>query len=745
MLRVAHSGKWRPNRIRSAQLVLVGSADVKWLEHKGVEMEIGKGFSRSNSLIARAVQYAAIMVALLTAPFASAQNEYWPVATLQPPGLDAQLTPIAGVALAGDFAVTVYKPTPTLGYRVFLRKRNAQGWDAPQLLVQGQPGEGENVAVSADADHIAIGLRKSDTNGRVDVYVRNGNNWNLQQAIPAAQGAGPVTGPSPNFGYVVSLRQSLLTVSSGDLTFTSQFDTYRFDSASAGWILAGYSAQSVTSTKLIARTDGQRVAACYQTNCSSVLHDGNGNFSSEGGFPASSPTPTDFEIDGDWFFVRQGTGLNAYQRSGITWTMRQQFSEMGSFALSGEKLVVVNSPTVNFYSVDPAGVWQLTATRESPSGMGGTALNPSFALSGIQSFNAENGPWLATGTVDGVADVASFRFGAAVSLAANRVWIGSPRHNEDFASGAIWMEPLDGNSAAFPRFIDAPSFSASGVGFGQVIATDGARVAVVSLPDYLAAPLKIRIYSATSLSPVVADITAPPTVTRASVVDVAIDGSTMVLFRRLSGAAEALVYVDSGAGYVLNQTIALTLSAVSKVMLRGDLLNAGQMQFQRTGGLTGNFSPIDPIVNPPGVVLNFSRMARYGSLLVIAANFPGAAEPIARIFSITQAGWAYSGDITRGAFTDASCFYPTAATFPMGGINMIACVTGTTLSIATPNTVGNNWTVMRSAAVPGVTSGPFSINGVAMEGDHVAIGEPGQSRVTVVDVTESIFSGGFDQ
>ena len=744
MLRVAHSGKSRQNRIRSAQLVLVGSADVKCLEHKGVEMDIGKGFSRINSLIALAVQCAAILVALFTAPFATAQNEYWPFATLQPPGLDAQLTPIAGVALAGDFAVTVYKPTPTLGYRVFLRKRNAQGWDAPQLLVQGQPGEGENVAVSADADHIAIGLPKSDTNGRVDIYLRIGNSWTLQQAIPAAQGVGPVTGPSPNFGYFVSLRQSLLTVSSGDRTFSSQFDTYRFDPASPAWILAGYSVQSVTSTSSIARTDGQRVSSCFSVSCSSRLHDGNGNFSAEGGFSASS-SGLAFEIDGEWFFVRQNSGLNAYQRSGTTWTMRQQFSETGSFALSGGKLVVANASTVNFYSVDGAGVWQPTETRESPSGSGGTVINPSFALAGIQSFIGQNGPWLASGTVEGVADVASFRFGAAVSLAANRVWIGTPRHNNDFASGAIWMEPLDGNSAAFPRFIDAPSFSASGVGFGQVIATDGARVAVVSLPDYLAAPLKIRIYSATSLSPVVADITAPPTVTRASVVDVAIDGSTMVLFRRLSGVAEALVYVDSGAGYVLNQTIALTLSAVSRVILRGDLLNVGQMQFQRTSGSTGNFSPIDPIVSPPGFFLNFSRMSRYGDLLVIAANSPAAGEPIARTFSMTSAGWTYAGDITRGAFPNASCFYPAAATLPIGGASKIACVTGTTLSIATPNPVGNDWTITRSAAVPGVMNGSFNINGVSIEGEHVAIGEPGHSRVTVVDITESIFSGGFDQ
>lgn len=228
-------------------------------EHQGVEMDIGKGFSRVNSVIARTVQCASVLVLLLAATFASAQNEYWPVARLQPPGLDAQLTPIADVALAGDVAVTVYKPSATLGYRVFLRKRNAQGWDAPQLLVQGQPGEGQNIAVSADADHIAIGLPKADSNGRVDVYVRNGLNWALQQRISAAPGAPPAGGITSNFGLFVSIAGQLLTVSSSDLSFTSQHDTYRYDTAVGSWVDAGFSQRNPLSTSTIAKTDGHRV------------------------------------------------------------------------------------------------------------------------------------------------------------------------------------------------------------------------------------------------------------------------------------------------------------------------------------------------------------------------------------------------------------------------------------------------------------------------------------------------------
>lgn len=484
--------------------------------------------------------------------------------------------------------------------------------------------------------------------------------------------------------------------------------------------------------------------ACYNTACSIRLFDNSGSIPGGGSVPFLSS----FTTAGEWIFGYANGALGAYQLSGTVWTLRQQFGAPFSYVVSSGKLKLRPSPAqqlMQFYEVDQSGVWQVVTMVDDPAPTVGNAINQSLALSGIQSFARQNGAWSPSGTVEGIADVASFRFGTAVSLAANHVWIGSPRHNNDFASGAIWMEPLDGNSAAFPRFVDAPHFSSSGVGFGQVIATDGDRVAVVSLPDYVAALLKIRVYSATSLSPIVADMAAPPTAQRASVVDVAIDNSTMVLFRRLGGAAEALVYVDSGAGYALNQTLTLTPSAVSKVTLRGDLLTVGQMQFQRTGGLTGNFSPIDPIVNPPGVVLNFSRLSRYGALMVVAANFPDAAEPIARSFSITSAGWTYAGDISRGAFPDASCFYPVAATLPMGGANMIACVTGTTLSIATPNPVGNDWTITRSAVVPGLTTGPSSINGVAIEGDHVAISEPGQSRVTVVDISESVFSAGFDQ
>ena len=714
-------------------------------------MEIQTASNRIHPTIERVGRFIAVCVLVLAATVVSAQNEYWPVATLQPPGLGAQLTPIAGVALAGDVAVTVYKQTQTLGYRVFLRKRNAQqAWDAPQLLVQGQPGEGEGVTVSADADHIAIGLPKVDTYGRVDVYVRNGTNWTLQQGIPAAPGAGPVTGPSPNFGYVVSLRQSLLVVSSGDLTFTSQFDTYRYDAANGNWILAGYSLQTVTSTKAIAKTDGQRVASCYDNTCRSFLYS-NGQFFSEGGFYLEGVSA--FEIDANWFFVRADGNLDGYRRIGSSWSMSQQFGLTNNFAVYDGRMIkqvyVTQSPAIGVYVDDGNNVWQLISTAEDPAPIGGTAISQDYALSGIQSLHTETGPfgpWSPSGTVEGVADMASFGFGTAVSLASNRVWIGSPRYNNDFGSGAVWMDSLDGNSPVSPRFRDAPAFSASNVGFGQTIATDGVRVAVASAPAINSlAPVKVRVYLATSISPIVMEITAPLTAFRATGVDLTIQGSTLALFRRSNGVAEALIYVDLGAGYVLNQTLPLPPTAVNKVLLQGDLLIFGQMQFQRSGGATGNFSAIDPIVNPPGVVLNFSRMSRYGNLLVIAANFPDAAEPIARVFSLTPAGWTYSGDISRGTFPSASCFYPAASPLATNGTGTIACMTGTTLSIATPNPVGNDWTVIRSASVPGLTNGPFNINGVAIDGEHVAIGEPGPSRVVVVDLTESIFSAGFDQ
>ena len=186
-------------------------------------MEIQMLSNCIDPIIKRAGRFIAVCALVFSASTANAQNEYWPIAKLQPPGLGAQSTPIAGVALAGDVAVTVYKQTQTIGYRVFLRTRNAQqAWDAPQLLVQGQPGEGDGVTVSADAGYIAIGLPKSDTYGRVDVYTRNGTTWTLQQVIPAAPRIGFGGGTTPNFGYVISLRQSLLVVSSGLQAFSTR-------------------------------------------------------------------------------------------------------------------------------------------------------------------------------------------------------------------------------------------------------------------------------------------------------------------------------------------------------------------------------------------------------------------------------------------------------------------------------------------------------------------------------------------
>ncbi len=741
MLAVPCSRKWIKNQILSVKSELKGRADELVLgAGLRVSMEIQMLSNCIDPIIKRAGRFIAVCVLILSASMAIAQNEYWPIATLQPPGLGAQITPIAGVALAGDVAVTVYKQTQTIGYRVFLRKRNAQGWDSPQLLVQGQPGEGEGVTVSADADHIAIGLRKADMNGRVDVYVRNGTDWILQQSIPAAP---PVYLPVADFGYAISLRQSLLVVSSANFPFLSQFDTYRYDTMASSWVLAGYSIASITGTAT-AKTDGQRVASCLNNRCGSRLHEGNGVFSAEGEFPAPS-APT-FAIDGEWIFTASsGQELRAYQRSGTTWTLRQQFGQAASFAVSGGRLIVgLTASSVQFYQLDGSGVWQLTESLADPAA-GSKTINQTYALSGIQSFTTAGGPWSTSGVVEGVSDVASFRFGAAVSLAANRVWIGSPGYNDDYGSGAVWMDALDGNSQTTPRNL-AATFLAPNLAFGQVVATDGIRVAVASLPSFGAAlPIQVRVYPATSTSTILANISTPPTATRAGVVDVAIEGNTLALLRAVGGVDEVLVYENIAASYVLQQTITLPPSAFKKVVLLGDLLLVGQSQFQRFGGATGAFAQIGDVVNPPGVALNFGRMARYGTLLAVAANFPTAGEPIARVFKHTVGGWVYSGDINRGAFPDAQCTLPAAGTFPTAGANVVACVVGTTLSIATPNLVGSGWTITRSATVPGLTTGPVSINAVAIEGDHVALGVPGQSKVVVVDITESIFAAGFDQ
>ena len=486
-------------------------------------MEIGTGFNRINPIIKRAGRIVGMLVLVFSASMVSAQNEYWPVATLQPPGLGAQITPIAAVALAGDFAVTLYKESDTLGYRVFLRKRDSQleVWGPPQLLVQGQPGQGIGAYLSADADHIAIGLPKVDTNGRVDVYARNGSNWALQQSIPAAPIAGGPSGTTSNFGLFVSIAGPLLTVSSSDLFFSSQHDTYRYDTTAGSWVDAGFSQWNPLSSSTIARTDGQRVLACYNTTCVIRLF-GAAGMSIEGG---SVPFLGSFTIAGEWIFGYENGALGAYQLSGNAWTLRQQFGAPSSYVATFEKLMLrpSSSQTTQFYEVDGSGVWQMTATAQDPSQAGGKAINQSFALSGIQSFIGQNGPWLASGSVEGVADVANFGFGTAVSLAANRVWIGSPRHNNDFGSGAVYMDPLDGNSSVFPRYVDAPSFSASNVGFGQVIATDGVRVAVASAPAINSLPpMKVRIYSATSISPIVMEITAPLTAFRSTGVDLTI-------------------------------------------------------------------------------------------------------------------------------------------------------------------------------------------------------------------------------
>ena len=215
----------------------------------------------------------------------------------------------------------------------------------------------------------------------------------------------------------------------------------------------------------------------------------------------------------------------------------------------------------------------------------------------------------------------------------------------------------------------------------------------------------------------------------------------MLLVRRLGGATGALVYVDSGAGYLLKQTIALTLAAVSRAILRGDLLKVGQVQFQRTGGSTGNFSPIDPIVIFPEFFSHVLLWTSAGDSSKLARRRSANCTDLLDRVGGLDLRWGHHPRCVPQRNVLPSCRSNTSDWRCEHD-----CMRHWYDSQHHHTEPG--WQRLDHHAIrcrSGVINGPFNINGASMEGNHVAIGEPGHSRVTVVDITESIFSGGFDQ
>lgn len=687
-------------------------------------------------------------VLLFVSGVAFAQTAAWPIATLQPPGFEVPYGPLAGVATAGHFAVTAYGPTDTIGYRVFARKRVADVWQAPELLAQGPINDGSPRVVVADGDNIVVGLPEASIYGRVDIYRRDdlSSTWALEQSITPAPPVG-----WQKFGAKLSLRNSLLVVGS-QFGWGGRVETFRRDSVTGSWHDAGFT--SFSSYSLSATTDGNRIAVCGSSTCSTRQQDANGTWQTEGSLPGSN---SGAHVDGEWLlataYAAPGYVLKAYKWVAGQWQFQQNVIAMPSSSMvvggGGTVAFLDTGSVVRVISLNSDGVWRAEASLNMPEG-GNYRVDVAGAvlLANTQSFADSISGWIPTGTVEGIPNVTGTGFGSALEIIGGHVWIGSPGHSSDYLSGAVWLQAIKGFIPASPSVLIVPPLPSIGTLLGGAFDSDGVHVAVASYGQLSNGNAAVRVYDAiTPISPSVA-LTVPPSSQWIGNVDVAIKGETVALARKGSGALIVEVFHKDGGAYPLAQTIippALAYgsqgSGGANIVLSNDWLLAGRRRYQLSAGMYVDRGDLVLPAAEIGVVYDFTKIVEGPGFVVAPTLSDDVGSRLGAVFESDPAeGWIYRGVVQKAAPDKSVCKSMAASE------SAIVCmsINSDQLRVAEPEGTTGNWRVAGSATVPGAVIGPYTLYPLDVAGDKVVVGLPNDARVVILSLSEAIFGAGFD-
>ena len=685
-------------------------------------------------------------------PSVVAQTVAWPVRVLLPPGAEAPQIQLLNVAVAGDIAVSAYKGGAATGYRVFTRTRTADGWAPPELLVQGQPADGENVQVDADPERIAVGLPGAAGGGRVDIYLKSqGGAWLLEQSLIAPTAF-------PVFGSRVSIRGDLLVVSSFGGLGTSHVDSFRLSSSSGAWIEAGYSSpESIGLGPRLGVTDGERLAVCLSHSCLTLVPESPGQWQVEASTPTSG-SQSAVALDGGWLFTKFMGRLMIYRRAGSNWSLHQQIADIDTFdVVDGTLFVGFVDRSLRAYSLTVDESWE--EFFSIPSAVGPVAMSGDVVLAGAQAFSRVGADWIESGYAGGIRDPESARFGAALAIAGDTLWMGSPGYAQAaLGSGALWPIPVGDLALATLGDPLAPVAPAMWQGMGESLAVDGTRLAIASLSSRHPLTALSRVSIVDSVDPQVRqEIILPDSDTSIVNIDVALAVDTLAVTRAHLGLpSEVLVYRDAGAGVVHAQTLTLPASAPansgfgSNVELRGDWLLAGKLMYRREGG--ADYQYVAALELPAGSVWHsaIALAADDGRVVVATVDITDFVGLVYR-FDAAK-GWGLTGRIHNGGFVIPGRCRQVA----IGDPGIVCLATNSVIAdlyLALPDPSGPDWQLVGAGQVSGLRSVASPGTRIAMSGPHVVVGWPNSQttaegvdtgRVIVMTLDEGIFASGFE-
>ena len=612
---------------------------------------------------------------------------------------------------AGDTLVTV-KPTyagqPAV---VQVRTPVGQDWSDPQVILSA------NTSFYFDADAARIAVFYRDGSNRVDIFVRDGATWSVENTIPNALDG--VT--THEMVRDISIAEDLLIVGRGTVVF-------RRDPSTGGWNRLSDPFDIAVGINRILATDGTRVATCGGV-CRTRLPQPDGVWIDEAQSVDLGPYNLIrvLAVDGEWLFAANSQStVSVLQRVGTEWQFRQVLNRPADSLVADSGRILTgrqfDREPARLWQPDANGFWSVVEQFSAPTPHLPALSGDRVAVAG-RTFHFGQDGWQWSGFVERFPAPGSGYFGMQIAPVPGGVWISGPVSSvSDVGSGGIW--PLSKGASTVGPVVARPAGPAYRDGFGGAVASDGTRVAVLSLRNQYSNPittfpdhLSFRSVSTGAELPGSIDLASYSDAYRSYAARIALDGEVVVVareflnFEQEISEVDAKVFTAAATGDVL---LVQTITAINprndpfgdlfavpgaNTELKDGWLIIGDRQYQRAAN--GQFERRADLT-PPSWLSSGTKIAwrdayrDNGTLVVPIRGENNVVGIVYRLDAV--AGWAYFGRV-NGASYGGDCLLAIADI-------RVACYAGAGgVRFGDRDPAGDSWTLFEAVGLPVTPSG----------------------------------------
>ncbi len=357
------------------------------------------------------------------------------------------------VAVDGDQAV-VAKKVSAVG--VF--ERNGSSWKQMDTLIDGGHYESNRGRVSLSGNTLAIGAGYDGADqysGAVYIYVKEGNQWNLQSILQPSDAQ-----QNAHFGYSVSLDGDTLLVSSLDSGY-SYLESY----TGAAYIFVRNNGVWTQQTKL-----------------------GSGN----GGYGYSISLSGDTAVVGQPYSNNQKGCVYVYSRNGSSWSQQAELTpSSGIYGRVGKKVALSgNTLAVNgCYIFERSGNSWSQQVRISEINYSNIAMSGDILVGLVEDvfylYERNGNDWIQQSALIDTNDEPEYLGSCDISISGDALLIGAP-YNDDAATnaGSVYLFANSGNGWSLVEKFTASDTTTNPTGgplsFGVHVSLLGETAAIAS-------------------------------------------------------------------------------------------------------------------------------------------------------------------------------------------------------------------------------------------------------------------------